>query len=216
MYDLVYGPCFHAIRTCEWVCPPVLEFGSLTMRFDGARIRVPSDELPVTDPVRRELGFRAGQGPDTVRWDAAVFTVDAYDRFVFPHVLLQQGYDKARAIRTRHRACLKAFGICIHRIDCEWVCPKIGWKQLIEWDSPHQLRRVFDAIVLTPEAYERVALPFQIRTRGAARALARYQQYLSGTRELRAVDQGVWPTAPARPTGGTPDRSGGRGTRTKS
>ena len=217
-----YGPCAHAVRTCDWVCPE-FELGSITMRWLEAErleaeLKVRQDTIPVTDPIRAELGWKKGAGPDTIRFDAMIFTATAYDLFVLPDLIVTHGYDKARIIRTRHRACLKTFGVCIHRIECDWVCPRIGWRDMIEWKSHHNLRNVFDALVLTPSAYERFALPFQVRTRGAARAAALHRGYLGRVREEEAFRKGIWPKAkaPARPAGGKQAAPSGHGTRRRS
>jgi len=176
------------------------------------------DTIPVTDPIRAELGWKKGAGPDTIRFDAMIFTATAYDLFVLPDLIVTHGYDKARIIRTRHRACLKTFGVCNHWIECDWVCPRIGWRDMIEWKSHHNLRNVFDALVLTPSAYERFALPFQVRTRGAARAAALHRGYLGRVREEEAFRKGIWPKAkaPARPAGGKQAAPSGHGTRRRS
>ena len=198
-----YGLCVHSVRTCDWFCPE-FELGSITMHLAEAELKVRQDTIPVTDPIRAELGWKKGAGPETIRFDAMIFTAAAYDKFVLPDLIVTRGYDKARILRTRHRACLKSFGVCVHWIDCDWICPRIGWRELIDWKSPHNLRNGFDALVLTPSAYERFALPFQVRTKGAPRALAMYQCYLSRVRTEEALLKGVWPKAqaPARPAGG--------------
>ena len=189
-----YGPCAHAVRTCEWVCPDMFDtLASITMRWSEAKLTVKQDTVPII-------------GEDNVRFDAIVFTAAAYDLFVLPDLIVTHGYDTARDLRKRHHACIKhpRIGICVHRIECDWVCPRIGGRDLITWDSKHNLRNVFDALVLTPSAYARFALPFQVRNKGPARAEAMYQGYLRRVRSEKALDKGIWPKAklPAQPAGG--------------
>ena len=176
--DQEIGVCAHDTMSCEWVCPKTFAIRDWRMGFaDG--------ELQLLDTMK------AGED-----YDAMIFTKDAYDKFVFPSQVIAHGYAQAARMRTRHHACLAKSYLLIHQLDCNWVCvpTKTRRHHYVQWTSNSTERKpglsqTYDAIVLTPKAYERFALPFQVTNKGAARANASYTVYLSRVRTRNALER---------------------------
>lgn len=177
--DQEIGVCVHETMTCEWVCPK-------TFAIQGWKMGFPDGEIQLLDMLK------AGED-----YDAMVFTKDAYDKFVFPAQVIAHGYAQAARMRTRHHACLAKAYVVVHQLDCTWTCVPAKTKRhhYVQWSSntvaarKPGLSQTYDAIVLTPEAYERFALPFQVTDKGAARAYATYTVYLSRVRTRHALEK---------------------------
>jgi len=169
--DQEIGVCAHDTMTCEWVCPKTFRRGSWAVEFPLGTLSLP-DALP--------------GGTD---YDAMVFTLRAYDLFVFPSQVLIHGYEAALKNRRAHKACLQRFNVLAHTPDCTWVCPAALRRTIVGWEGEKSLGQTYDAVVLTPSAYERFALPFQVADKGAARAYASYTVYLSRVRTRHAMER---------------------------
>ena len=112
--DEEYGMCAHDTMTCEWVCPKTFRLATRSGEFPYGTLDLP-DALP-------------GGGD----YDAMVFTLGAYDLFVFPSQVLIYGYDTALKNRRAHKVCLQKYNVLAHTPDCTWVCPAVLRRNIVK------------------------------------------------------------------------------------